>query len=64
MPSSSFLDCLMVLTNKASHRLDRLTSGVLILGKNSQTAGSLARQLREKKVEKQYLALVAGKFPE
>lgn len=48
----------------ASHRLDRLTSGILVLGKSSQSASRLAKRLREKTVKKEYLALVTGKFPQ
>lgn len=43
--------------------MDRLTSGILILGKNSKAASKLSLQLREKTLVKEYLALVRGKFP-
>lgn len=42
------------------HRLDRATSGVLILGKNSEAAAMVAAQLRAQEVEKEYLAVVRG----
>lgn len=42
------------------HRLDRATSGVLILGKSSADAESLAEQFREKTIEKRYWAIVRG----
>ncbi|MEZ4921120.1 MAG: pseudouridine synthase [Saprospiraceae bacterium] len=42
------------------HRLDRATSGLLIYGKTSEYAESLAVQFREKTIEKNYLALVRG----
>lgn len=42
------------------HRLDRATSGVLVFGKSKAAAGILGEQIREKKVEKNYLAIVRG----
>ena len=44
------------------HRLDRLTSGLLILAKNSQTAVHLQNQFKHRLVHKEYLALVNGRF--
>lgn len=46
------------------HRLDRETSGLLVLAKNSTSAGGLVAQFRERKTEKKYLALVQGNPPE
>ncbi|MDQ2993640.1 MAG: pseudouridine synthase, partial [Pseudomonadota bacterium] len=42
------------------HRLDRDTSGCLLLGKKSSITKALQEQFREKKVEKIYLMLVHG----
>jgi len=42
------------------HRLDRATSGVLIFGKSSEAARLLGLQMQEKKIKKQYLAIVRG----
>ena len=42
------------------HRLDRDTSGVMILAKNPEILGALQKQFAERKVKKTYLALVAG----
>lgn len=42
------------------HRLDRPTSGVMVLGRTSAAARSLSRQFRERTVEKTYLAVVEG----
>jgi len=42
------------------HRLDRNTSGVLLVAKNDVAHQSLAAQFAERTVEKQYLALVHG----
>ncbi|PAA78185.1 hypothetical protein BOX15_Mlig018862g1, partial [Macrostomum lignano] len=46
------------------HRLDRMTSGVLIIGKSSQRASTLSGLVRDRAVQKWYLARVEGRFPE
>lgn len=45
---------------KLTHRLDRDTSGVLVLARSSKAAASLARAFAGKAMDKTYLALVAG----
>ena len=42
------------------HRLDRETSGVILVAKNDVAHNGLARQLKERRVRKTYLALVEG----
>ncbi len=42
------------------HRLDRETSGVLLVAKDDRTHEALARQFQERTVRKAYLALVLG----
>ena len=42
------------------HRLDKDTSGLLVVAKTDQAYHSLVRQLKERKVEKTYVALVHG----
>ena len=42
------------------HRLDRDTSGVILVAKNDGAHNGLSTQLRERKVEKTYMALVEG----
>lgn len=42
------------------HRLDRPTSGLMVLARTSAAARSLSRQFRERTVQKQYLAVVDG----
>jgi len=42
------------------HRLDRDTSGVIVVAKNDQAHDALAAQFKLRRVEKQYLAIVAG----
>jgi 23S rRNA pseudouridine955/2504/2580 synthase len=43
-----------------AHRLDRETSGMLLLAKTRRALVNLHEQLREGRVDKRYLALVAG----
>ncbi len=42
------------------HRLDKDTSGILLVAKNSQTLEFFQKQFQDNKVEKKYLALVVG----
>jgi 23S rRNA pseudouridine1911/1915/1917 synthase len=44
------------------HRLDRLTSGVLLIARNDAAHRELARQFSSREVEKVYLALVHGRL--
>ena len=44
------------------HRLDRDTSGLLVVAKNEAARAALARQWKEQQVEKGYLALVHGRL--
>lgn len=48
------------------HRLDRVTSGVMICAKNQETMRFLQKQFHDRKVGKTYLALIDGelKLPE
>lgn len=46
--------------NRPAHRLDKDTSGVLLLAKNEKTLRFLQKQFKERKVEKKYIALVVG----
>ncbi|WP_437226415.1 RluA family pseudouridine synthase [Planctomicrobium sp. SH661] len=43
------------------HRLDRDTSGLLVLGKSDRTAQALIEQFRVRKAEREYAVIVAGK---
>jgi len=43
------------------HRLDKATSGVMVLAKNNHSYGSLVEQFKERKVRKEYQAIVWGK---
>lgn len=44
------------------HRLDKETSGVTVLAKTKPAIRSLNRQLKLKKIQKKYLALLAGEI--
>lgn len=44
------------------HRLDRDTSGVILIAKNDQAHMALAKQFEQREVEKEYFALTRGKF--
>lgn len=46
------------------HRLDRGTSGVLLFALSSEIAHDIMVQFEERRIEKQYLALVRGHLPE
>jgi len=46
------------------HRLDRLTSGVLIFCRTGARAKELEYQIRTRIVSKEYVCLVEGKFPD
>jgi len=46
------------------HRLDKETSGVLLLAKNPETFVELQRQFKEHEVKKVYQALAHGKVPQ
>ena len=43
------------------HRLDKNVSGVMVFALNSKAASSLARQIQEKTVKKEYLAVINGR---
>lgn len=44
------------------HRLDRDTSGVILAAKNQMTFENLQKQFQERKIKKEYIALVEGKI--
>ena len=46
------------------HRLDKDTSGLILVAKDEQTHEALAEQFRDRNVEKKYVALVHGKVAE
>ena len=46
------------------HRLDKDTSGLMLVAKNDETQEALSNALRDRTVEKHYRALVEGKMKE
>jgi len=46
------------------HRLDRLTSGLLMFGRNPRKAREMEQQIRNRQVLKEYVCRVDGEFPE
>ncbi|XP_061897603.1 RNA pseudouridylate synthase domain-containing protein 2 [Entelurus aequoreus] len=46
------------------HRLDRLTSGVLLFARTLEASKKLDQLVRERKLEKEYVCRVEGEFPE
>ncbi|MBQ6824826.1 MAG: RluA family pseudouridine synthase [Clostridia bacterium] len=46
------------------HRLDKDTSGAILLGKNAHSAGVLGEDLKKNKVTRTYLAVLSGRLPE
>lgn len=46
------------------HRLDKDTSGVMMVAKNDETQEALSSMLRNREIEKHYLALTEGVFKE
>ncbi len=46
------------------HRLDKDTSGVILIAKNAQALFFFQKQFKQRRIEKKYLALVSGKLKE
>ena len=46
------------------NRLDRLTSGIMFIGKNAAAAEKMSVEIKTRTVEKEYIARVIGEFPE
>ncbi|KAJ1671480.1 DRAP deaminase, partial [Spiromyces aspiralis] len=46
-----------------ANRLDRLTSGLMVLGLTTEKARELEEAMRTRKVQKEYIARVVGEFP-
>ncbi|WP_343191985.1 RluA family pseudouridine synthase [Buchnera aphidicola (Formosaphis micheliae)] len=63
------IECIRQLRQKNTflelvHRLDRSTSGILLLAKKRSALINLHQQLRDNQIKKKYLALVHGNWPE
>ena len=48
----------------ALYRLDRLTSGVVVLGRHDVSTRKFMKDIVDRKVQKTYLARVVGEVPE
>ena len=46
------------------NRLDRLTSGIMFVGKHAKAAEKLGNEIKERTVRKEYIARVIGEFPD
>ncbi|KAK3332419.1 pseudouridine synthase [Cercophora scortea] len=46
------------------NRLDRLTSGIMFVAKNAESAERLCAEISKRTVRKEYLARVVGRFPD
>jgi 23S rRNA pseudouridine1911/1915/1917 synthase len=53
-----------VATPRMINRLDRETSGLVIVAKNERTAKLLGKQVLRREIEKEYLAICWGEFKE
>jgi 23S rRNA pseudouridine1911/1915/1917 synthase len=45
------------------HRLDKETSGLLVVARDAETLDALQRQMRKREIEREYVALVHGRPP-
>ena len=45
------------------HRLDKDTSGLMLVAKNNETHGILSEWFKTKKIHREYIALIEGVFP-
>jgi 23S rRNA pseudouridine955/2504/2580 synthase len=52
------------ITPTLVHRLDKDTSGLLLVAKDQETAGQLESLFETRRVEKAYLCLLAGRLPQ
>ena len=46
------------------HRLDRATTGLMILAHSKDAAAKFSKRFRDRNIEKRYSAIVTGKFPD
>lgn len=58
-----FPECALVPRAGIVHRLDKDTSGLLVVAKTLESQTDLVRQLQARTVHRHYLSLVWGKFP-
>lgn len=63
-PRSSILNSQPVTRPGMVHRLDRATSGLIVIAKTPRALTVLSRHFRKRLIEKRYLALVSGNVEE
>ena len=54
-------------TNRSTfivHRLDRATTGLIIIAHNKKAAAALSSMFEQRKIEKKYIAIVEGNYPQ
>jgi 23S rRNA-/tRNA-specific pseudouridylate synthase len=47
----------------ATHRLDRITSGLNLIAKNAKRADIIEKEMRAGDIKKEYVCRVSGEFP-
>ena len=52
-----------IVSNRACHRLDKNTEGLVILAKNNMAYGEILKAFKERKIQKFYTCIVFGKQP-
>lgn len=61
-PKDSDLESDFIKRSGIVHRLDKETSGILLVAKNEEAFRELQRQFKEREVKKSYIALAHGKI--
>ncbi len=59
---AQFADSTLIVRPGLVHRLDRATSGLMVIAKHQRALSILARHFHQRLVEKRYLALVHGRI--
>ena len=63
MPMNANIEEKISLSSSRLPRLDRLTSGLLMFGRNPGKAREMETQIRTRQVRKEYICRVEGEFP-
>ena len=58
-----YISCATPFVFRPVNRLDRNTSGLLLIARNRMAAGYLSEAMKEHKISKKYLAVLNGKLP-
>jgi 23S rRNA pseudouridine1911/1915/1917 synthase len=62
VPVTSLAEQVFIERSGVAHRIDKETSGILLIGKTLQALSNLMKQFRKRQVAKTYEVLVHGKF--